>query len=1583
MALPDKHQLNFNIYKDAKSLIEAIKKRFGGNKETKKVQKTILKQQYENFIGQSSKSPDQIHDRLQKLISHLEILGESISQEDINLKFLRSLPSKWKTYTLTWRKKADLEEQSLDILFNNLKIYEAEVKSSSPTSHHIQNIAFVSSNNTDNTNKSVSDVLYVFAASSKAPVSSLLNVDNLSDAVTYSFFTSQSNSPQLENEDLKQINADDLEEMDLKWQMAMLTMRARRFLQRIGRNLGANRIAVIRFNMSNMECYICHKRGHFTRECRSPRDNRIKDTPRRTVLVEASTSNALVSQCDRVGYDNQVFSSQVFDYDELNSSESDDSLPTSPVHDRYKLGVGYHAVPPSYTGTFMPSKPDLVFHDTPPASKTVPNVVHVESSTNKTSKELSKTPRPDAPIIKDWTSDSEDEFEPESMSNQKKPSFVQTSEHVKPPRVSVKIVEHPQQAENLRTNTSKSREINGGYVAFGGNPKAGKITSKGKIKTEKLDFDDVYFVKELKFNLFSVSQICDKKNNVLFTDTKCVILSSDFKLPNENHVLLRVLRENNMYNVDLKNVVPSGDLTCLFAKAILDESTLWHRSLGYINFKTMNKLVKGTLVRGLPLKVFENNHTCVACKKGKQHKASYPLGKFDGKADEGFLVGYSINRSRPKWLFHIDTLTQSMNYQLVVARNQPNHNAGIKENLNAGKVRKETESVQQYVLLPLWSTGFKDPQNTDVDAAFDVKEHKNEVHISPRVRHLSDEFEEVSINSTNKINAASAPILAVEPNPTSSTNSFNAASPSDNDVNMPALEDTVYLDDEEEDGAEVDFSNLETNISVSPIPTTRVHKDHPVSQIISELTTAPQTRKESKRVHQALKDPSWIEAMQEELLQFKMQKVWVLVDLLKGKRDIGSKWVLRNNKDERGIVIRNKSRLVAQGHTQEEGIDYKEVFAPVARIKAIWLFLAYASFMGFMVYQMDVKSAFLYETIEEEVYVCQPLGFEDPDYPDKVYKVVKALYGLHQAPRAWYETLANYLLENSFQRGKIDQTLFIKKQKGLQVKQKDDGIFISQDKYVAEILRKFGLTDGKSASTPIDIEKPLLKDPDGKDVDVHIYMSMIGSLMYVTSSRPDIMFAVCTCARFQVTPKVSHLHAVKRNFRYLKGKSHLGLWYPKDSPFNLVAYSDSDYPEASLDRKSTIRGCQFIGCRLISWQCKKQTIVATSLTEAEYVTTASCYAQVLWIQNQLLDYSIDVIDEISEEDFDALLNEGSKILYFIEGTLLEKEIFAKFNEFLAMTADENYNSESNTEEKPFKKITINTNYKIKISLKEPPTDLKLKPLPNNLEYVFLEDPLSSCYYIISALQEKKNKLVSIFKKHKQTLLGKQQTFLGFTRHYVNTRYNFWMTRNQFSKNKEALRHLFKKQVAKPRLIRWILLLQEFGIIIKDRKGIENVAADHLSRIRNNESSDNSEVNDNFPGENLMEINTKDEPWFANFANYLVGDVIPKGMTNQQKNKILSDFKHYFWEEPYLFKVCSNGMIRRCVSKPETRTILDQCHHRPTDGHYGPNITAKKVLDSGFYWPTIIKEAHTLVCLCEECQKTGNVSKCDEMPLNNI
>nr|GEV41270.1 ribonuclease H-like domain-containing protein [Tanacetum cinerariifolium] len=717
MALPDKHQLKFNIHKDAKTLMEEIEKRFGGNKETKKVQKTLLRQQYENFTCSSSESTDE----------------------------------------------------------------------------------------------PVSVVASVSAASAKILVFDLPNVDTLSNAVIYSFFASQSNSPQLNNDDLKQIDADDLM---------------------------AN---------SHVDC----ERKVISSEDR--KESWSKWTyfhGIRYVKIETSTSNALVSQCDGVGSYDWSFQveEEPTNYALMAFTSSSSSSSDNKVASCSKACTKAYATLQSHYGTFMPPKPDLVFYDAPNVNETAHTAFNVELSPTKPDKYLSYTHRASAPIIKDW---------------------------------------------------------------------GGKISGKGKIRTGKLYFDDVYFVKELKFNLFSVSQLCDKKNIILFTDTKCIVLSLEFKLPNENQVLLRVPRESNMYNVDLKNIVPSGDLTCLFAKATLDESDLWHRKLGHIIFKTMNKLVKDdysrftwvfflatkdetspilkTFITGiknqLSLKVkiirsdngteFKNNDLNQFCgMNGIKREFSVPrtpqqngiaerknrtlieaartmladsllpipfwaeavnttcyvqnrvlVTKPQNKTPYKLLLGRTpsigfmrhfgcpitiLNTldplgSGPTWLFDIDTLTKTINYQPVTAGNQSNSSAGVQEQFNVEKAGEE--NVQQYVLFPLWSFGSKNPQNTDDDATF-------------------REFEDFYDNNINKVNAADSPVSA------------------------------------------------------------------------------------------------------------------------------------------------------------------------------------------------------------EEIYVYQPPRFEDPDYPDKVYKVVKALYELHQAPRA------------------------------------------CQDQYVAEILRKFGLTDGKLASILIDTEKPLLKDPD-------------------------------------------------------------------------------------------------------------------------------------------------------------------------------------------------------------------------------------------------------------------------------------------------------------------------------------------------------------------------------------------------------------------------------------------------------------------------------------------------------------------------
>nr|GEW46826.1 hypothetical protein [Tanacetum cinerariifolium] len=522
-----------------------------------------------------------------------------------------------------------------------------------------------------------------------------------------------------------------------------------------------------------------------------------------------------------------------------------------------------------------------------------------------------------------------------------------------------------------------------------------------------------------------------------------------------------------------------------------------------------------------------------------------------------------------------------MNYEHVSVENQANKSTSPKEANNSagtqandvqGANSEEIDFNEEHFVLPIWSA-----YSTTVQSSGDkIEKHTYFKTCEKPVSQVEQVFleENASTRSTNLINTASTPLSNAGP-----SRAFNDGELSYlDDLLMPHLED-IYASPSEgiftdssynDEGVVTDFNNLETTMSVSPTPTTRIHTIHPKNQILREPKLAFQTRSKVHKnseahalISQALEDESWVDAMQEELLQ--------------------------NKKDERAMVVLNKVGLVAQGYSQEEGIDYNKVFAPVAKIEATRIVL--------------------------KCNVSQPPGFVDPKFPNKVYKVVKALYGLHQDPRAWYATLSTFLEKSRYRRGAINRTLFIKQDKkdimlvqvyvdyiifgstkkywcdefeelmknrfqmtsmgeltfflGLQVKQKEDGIFISQDKYVAKILKKFDFLSVKTTSTPIETQKPLVKDEEVADVDVHLYRSMIGSLMYLTTSRPDVMFAVCACSRFQVTPKTSHLQAVKRIFRYLKGQLKL---------------------------------------------------------EAKYVAAAHCCRHVLWIQNQLLDYGFNFMN---------------------------------------------------------------------------------------------------------------------------------------------------------------------------------------------------------------------------------------------------------------------------------------------------------------------------------------------------------------------
>nr|GEU62848.1 putative ribonuclease H-like domain-containing protein [Tanacetum cinerariifolium] len=962
----------------------------------------------------------------------------------------------------------------------------------------------------------VSAATSVSAVCVKLHVSSHLNIESLSNVVIFSFFASQSTNPQLDNGDLKQIDVDDLEEIDLRWQMAMLTMRARRFIQKTRRNLGDNKVTTIGFDMSKVECYNCHRKGHFARECRSPKDTRrtgVAEPHRRTAPVDTSTSNALVSQCDGIGSYDWSYQAEEepanFALMVIASSSSSDNEVQSCSIACSKAYKQLHSQYDSQTVEFRKSRLDVLSYQAALESVESRLVMYKQNESIFQENIIvlkNEVKARDSFILtlKQKLKQAETERDDLKLRFEKFQSSSKNLTELKASQTNNKhgldYLSSEDNSESVSLTCPSDRlSPNGGYHAV-----PPPITGNFIPPKPDLVFNTPPLAVESDHLAFNVQVSPAKPAQVMShtTESMAPIIedwvsdSEDESKPNDPQMLPK---SKPVFVTAVRQV--SADIP----KTMKSRPRPAHP----LNRKSNPSFRRYVSFGGNP-------------KGGKiSGKGKIKTGKLDFE-DVYFVKELKFN------LFSVS--------KCVTRRIRTPQQNGIVDRKNRTLIDAARTILADSLLpIPFWAeavnTACYDSSN-DVSTA------------SPIVPTAGQNY---SYN-TDPISGVGPIVPAARHNYSNSTNPISTAGPSNSnsspthrqsslrDTYLPPdmieREDIVYSDHENV-GVEADFNNLETFITVSSIPTTRTHNAHPISQIIGILSSTTQTRSMAR----ITKNQGGISQILNE--------------------DFHTCMLSFTRGTQKGIVVRNKARLVAQGHTQEEGIDYKEVFALVARIEAIRLFLAYASFMGFMVYQMDVKSAFLYGTIEEEVYVCQPSGFEDPDHPDKVYKVIKALYGLHQAPRAWYETLPTYLLENGFHRGQIDQTLF-KKQKGdillvqiyvddiifgatnkdlcksfeklmkdkfqissmreltfflgLQVKQKEDGIFINQDKYVAEILKKFGLTEGKSATTPIDIEKPLLKDPN-----------------------------------------------VKRIFRCLKGKPNLGLWYPKDSPFDLVAYSDSDY----------------------------------------------------------------------------------------------------------------------------------------------------------------------------------------------------------------------------------------------------------------------------------------------------------------------------------------------------------------------------------------------------------------------------------------
>ncbi|GJV61226.1 retrovirus-related pol polyprotein from transposon TNT 1-94 [Tanacetum coccineum] len=801
----------------------------------------------------------------------------------------------------------------------------------------------------------------------------------------------------------------------------------------------------------------------------------------------------------------------------------------------------------------------------------------------------------------------------------------------------------------------------------------------------------VYYVEGLGHNLFSVGQFCDSDLEVAFRKHTCFVRDIN------GADLLKGSRSTNLYTISIDDMMKSSPI-CLLSKASKSKSWLWHRRLNHLNFGTINDLARKDLVRGLPRLKFEKDHLCSACQLGKSKKFSHKpksentnmevlhtlhmdlCGPMRVQSIKGkkYILVIVDDYSRFTWVKFLRSKDETPEFVINFLKQIQ---VGLNKTVRYIRTDNGTEFVNQVMSEYYEGVGVfhqksvpRTPQQNGVVERRNrtlVEAARTMMIFSKALMFLWAEAVATACYTQNRS------LIHTRHNKTP----YELVHDKKHDLTFlrvfGALHDLEIVNSAEEPN----------QVTQPPDHLRRWTKDHPLDNIVGNPSRPVSTRKqlasdalwccfhtelskvEPKNFKMAVIEDCWFQAMQDEIHEFDRLEVWELVPRPIYVMVIALKWIYKVKLDEYGDVLKNKARLVAKGYRQEEGIDFEESFAPVARIEAIRIFIANAATKNMIIYQMDVKTAFLNGDLQEEVFVSQPEGFEDQDNPTHVYRLKKALYGLKQAPRAWYDTLSKFLLANNFFKGAVDPTLFTRKSGkhillvqiyvddiifastdhnachifskemsskfqmsmmgqmsfflGLQVSQSPRGIFINQAKYALETLKKYGMDLSDPVDTPMVDRLKLDEDLMGIPVDQTRFRGMVGSLMYLTASRPDLVFVVCMCARYQAKPTKKHFEAIKRVFRYLKGTINMGLWYPKDNAMSLTAYADADHAGCQDSRRSTSGSAQFLGDRLVSWSSKKQRSTAISTTEAEYIAMSGCCAQILWMRSQLKDYGFD------------------------------------------------------------------------------------------------------------------------------------------------------------------------------------------------------------------------------------------------------------------------------------------------------------------------------------------------------------------------